>query len=133
MVVGRKGRRRSHELQTTPSSKDSAMTIASFAGLPLRPLRSVLLAASLALLIISSGAVYAQDKDPVVAKVDGVEIRHSDPAIAEQEAGQLPPMSPEAKQDYLVQISADLILVAKAAEDKKFADSPEFKQKMAFN
>src|SRR3974377_606555 len=78
MVVGRKGRRRSHELQTTPSSKDSAMTIASFAGLPLRPLRSVLLAASLALLIISSGAVYAQDKDPVVAKVDGVEIRQSD-------------------------------------------------------
>jgi len=109
------------------------MTIASFAGLPLRPLRSVLLAASLALLIISSGAVYAQDKDPVVAKVDGVEIRQSDLAIAEQEAGQLPPMSPEAKHDYLVQISADLILVAKSAEAKKFGDSDDFKRKLEFN
>ncbi len=108
------------------------MTIASFAGLPLRPLRSVLLAASLALLIDSSGAVYAQDKDPVVAKVDGVEIRQSDLAIAEQEAGQLPPMSPEAKHDYLVQISADLILVAKSAEAKKFGDSDDFKRKLEF-
>src|SRR3974390_242654 len=133
MVVGRKGRRRSQELQTTPFSKDSAMTIASFAGLPFRPLQSVLLAASLALLIISSGAVYAQDKDPVVAKVDGVEIRQSDLAIAEQEAGQLPPMSPEAKHDYLVQISADLILVAKSAEAKKFGDSDDFKRKLEFN
>jgi peptidyl-prolyl cis-trans isomerase C len=119
-------------LQTTPFSKDSAMTIASFAGLPLRPLRSVLLAASLALLITSSGAVYAQDKDPVVAKVDGVEIRQSDLAIAEQEAGQLPPMSPEAKHDYLVQISADLILVANSAEAKKFGDSDDFKRKLEF-
>ncbi|HEY4738572.1 MAG TPA: peptidylprolyl isomerase, partial [Xanthobacteraceae bacterium] len=109
------------------------MTIASFAGLPFRPLQSVLLAASLALLIISSGAVYAQDKDPVVAKVDGVEIRQSDLAIAEQEAGQLPPMSPEAKHDYLVQISADLILVAKFAEAKKFGDSDDFKRKLEFN
>ena len=109
------------------------MTIASFAGLPFRPLQSVLLAASLALLIISSGAVYAQDKDPVVAKVDGVEIRQSDLAIAEQEAGQLPPMSPEAKHDYLVQISADLILVAKSAEAKKFGDSDDFKRKLEFN
>ena len=109
------------------------MTIASFAGLPFRPLQSALLAASLALLIISSGAVYAQDKDPVVAKVDGVEIRQSDLAIAEQEAGQLPPMSPEAKHDYLVQISADLILVAKSAEAKKFGDSDDFKRKLEFN
>ena len=109
------------------------MTIASFAGLPFRPLQSALLAASLALLIISSGAVYAQDKDPVVAKVDGVEIRQSDLAIAEQEAGQLPPMSPEAKHDYLVQISADLILVAKFAEAKKFGDSDDFKRKLEFN
>ncbi len=89
--------------------------------------------ASLALLVAASAPLYAQDKDPVVAKVNGIEIRQSDLAIAEQEAGQLPPMSPDAKQDYLVQISADLILVSKAAEAKKFADKPEFKQKMEFN
>jgi peptidyl-prolyl cis-trans isomerase C len=90
--------------------------------------------ATLALLAAPTGPLFAQDaaKDPVVAKVDGIEIHQSDLAIAEEEAGQLPPMSPEAKQDYLVQISADLILVAKAAEAKKFGDSADFKRKMEF-
>jgi len=41
-------------------------------------------------------------------------------------------MSPEAKQDYLVQFVADMILVSKAAEDKKFGDTPEFKRKVEF-
>ena len=91
--------------------------------------------ATLALLAVPTGPLFAQDaaKDPVVAKVNGIEIRQSDLAIAEQEAGQLPPMSPEAKQDYLVQISTDLILVAKAAEAKKFGDTADFKRKMEFN
>jgi peptidyl-prolyl cis-trans isomerase C len=91
--------------------------------------------AILALLAAPSGPLFAQDaaKDPVVAKVNGIEIRQSDLAIAEEEAGQMPAMSPEAKQDYLVQISADLILVAKAAEAKKFGDSADFKRKMEFN
>ena len=91
--------------------------------------------ATLALLAAPSGSLFAQDaaKDPVVAKVNGIEIRQSDLAIAEEEAGQLPAMSPEAKQDYLVQISGDLILVAKAAEAKKFGDTASFKRKMEFN
>ena len=91
--------------------------------------------ATLALLAAPSGQLFAQDaaKDPVVAKVNGIEIRQSDLAIAEEEAGQLPAMSPEAKKDYLVQISADLILVAKAAEAKKFGDTAAFKRKMEFN
>jgi peptidyl-prolyl cis-trans isomerase C len=41
-------------------------------------------------------------------------------------------MSPEAKQDYLVQFVADMILVSKAAQDKKFGDSPDFKRKLEF-
>jgi peptidyl-prolyl cis-trans isomerase C len=104
----------------------------SLSGSPLSPRRTALLA-SLALLLASGASLYAQDTDPLVAKVNGVEIHQSDLAIAEQEAGQLPPMSPEAKQDYLVQISADLILVAKAAEAKKFGDTADFKRKMEFN
>ena len=44
----------------------------------------------------------------------------------------MPPMSPDAKQDYLVQFTADMMLVAKAAEDKKMGDTPEFKRKLAF-
>jgi peptidyl-prolyl cis-trans isomerase C len=102
------------------------MTISLFA----RPAGS--LAATLALLLVVAGPVAAQDKDPLIAKVNGTEIHQSDLAVAEQEAGQLPPMSPDAKQDYLVQFMADMILVSKAAEAKKMGDGAEFKRKVAF-
>jgi peptidyl-prolyl cis-trans isomerase C len=42
-------------------------------------------------------------------------------------------MSPEQKQDYLVQFMADMVLVSKAAEDKKLGDTPDFKRKLAFS
>ncbi len=108
------------------------MTISVPAGIPIRPKSGGLLAASLALLIVSTAPLYAQDKDPLVAKVNGVEVHQSDLTVAEDEAGQIPPMSPEAKQDYLVQFVADMILVSKAAEDKKFGDTPDFKRKVEF-
>ena len=108
------------------------MTISAPAGIPIQPKSGGLLAAGLALLIVSTAPLYAQDKDPLVAKVNGVEVHQSDLAVAEEEAGQIPPMSPEAKQDYLVQFVADMILVSKAAEDKKFGDTPEFKRKVDF-
>src|SRR5471032_3324213 len=92
-----------------------------------------ILAATLALLLVSAAPLHAQGKDPLVAKVNGVEIHQSDLAVAEEEAGQIPPMTPEAKQDYLVQFMADMILVSKAAETKKLGDGPEFKRKLAFN
>jgi peptidyl-prolyl cis-trans isomerase C len=102
------------------------MTISLFA----RP--AGILAATLALLLVAAGPVAAQDKDPLIAKVNGIEIHQSDLAVAEEEAGQIPPMSPEAKKDYLVQFMADMILVSKAAEAKKMGDSAEFKRKVAF-
>ena len=89
--------------------------------------------AALALLLVSAAPLLAQDKDPVVAKVNGTDIRQSDINFAEEEAGQLPPMSPEQKQDYLVQFMADMILVSKTADDKKLGDTPDFKRKLAFN
>ena len=106
------------------------MTISIFAG------RTGILAAnltvSLALLLAAAGPVAAQDKNPLIAKVNGTEIHQSDMAAAEEEAGQIPPMSPEAKQDYLVQFMADMILVAKVAEDKKMGDTAEFKKHLDF-
>jgi peptidyl-prolyl cis-trans isomerase C len=108
------------------------MTISAPAGIPIRSTSGGLLAASLALMIVSTAPLYAQDKDPLVAKVNGVEVHQSDLTVAEEEAGQIPPMSPEAKQDYLVQFVADMILVSKAAEDKNLADTPEFKRKSDF-
>ncbi len=100
-----------------------------------RPRRAgpVILAATLALLLaLPAGPLRAQDKDPLVAKVNGTEIHQSDLAVAEEEAGQIPPMSPDAKQDYLVQFMADMILVSKAAEAKKMGDSADFKRRLAF-
>jgi peptidyl-prolyl cis-trans isomerase C len=88
------------------------------------------LAAGLALLLAGAAPSFADD--PVVAKVNGIELHQSDLAIAEEEAGQLPPMSPDAKKDYLVQFMADMMVVSKAAEDKKMGDTPEFKAKLEF-
>src|ERR1041384_5080296 len=106
------------------------MTISVPAGSPVRSRQAGFYAALLALLVMTAGPVGAQDKDPVIAKVNGIEIHQSDLAVAEDEAGQIPAMSPEAKQDYLVQFVADMILASKAAQDKKFADTPDFKRKL---
>lgn len=106
------------------------MTISHLAGLKISLIRTGAIAA--ALMMLAGGPATAQDKDPVVAKVNGTEIHQSDLAVAEEEAGQLPPMSPDAKKDYLVQFISDMILVSKAAEAKKMGDTPEFKKKVAF-
>jgi peptidyl-prolyl cis-trans isomerase C len=84
-----------------------------------------------ALMAIPLTGAFAQS-DPVVAKVDGAEIKQSDLKAAEDEIGQqLPPLGEEAKRDYLVTYVADMMLVAKAAEKRKLGDTPEFKQKLA--
>jgi peptidyl-prolyl cis-trans isomerase C len=111
------------------------MTISLTAGCPAPLRRAALLAATLALLAVPAEPLFAQSaagQDPVVATVNGMEIHESDLAVAEEEAGQLPPMSPDAKKDYLVQFLADMALVSKAAEDKKLADNTAFKSKLAF-
>src|SRR5262245_54303275 len=83
--------------------------------------RMIRLLAAFALPVVLAMPACAQSSsDPVVAKVNGVEIKASDLAIAEEEIGQnMPPMPPEGKRDYLVRYVSDMILVAKAAEDKK--------------
>ena len=92
--------------------------------------RAAAIAAGLVLLIAAGAPAFADD--PVLAKVNGTEIHQSDLTVAEEEAGQLPPMSPDAKKDYLVQFMTDMILVSKAAQDKKLGDTPEFKAKLDF-
>jgi peptidyl-prolyl cis-trans isomerase C len=108
------------------------MTSLFFAGTPAPVRRAGILAASLALLLGVAAQAFAQDKDPVVATVNGMAIHQSDLNVAEEEAGQLPPMSPEAKKDYLIQFVTDMTLLTQAAEAKKLGDSDEFKQKLAF-
>ena len=118
------------------------MTLPFPAGRPALLRRTGFLAVALALWMLPAGPTWAQgvqgaqapqgDADPVVAKVNGIDIRQSDLAAIEEEAGQIPPMLPSAKTDYLVQFMADMILITKAAEDKKLGDDPEFKKKLEF-
>lgn len=82
-------------------------------------------------LSVSLTAASAQS-DPVVAKVNGMEIKQSDLTAAEEEIGaQLPPMAPEARREYLVTYVTDMLLVAKAAEDRKLGETEDFKRKLA--
>jgi peptidyl-prolyl cis-trans isomerase C len=60
-------------------------------------------------------------------------VRQSDLAMAEEDlGGNIPQMTPEAKREYLITFVGDMLLVAKAAEAKKVADTNEFKQKLAY-
>jgi peptidyl-prolyl cis-trans isomerase C len=87
-----------------------AFAIALFASLPLR----------------------AED-NPVLAKVNGSEIRQSDVTLAEEELGpSLAQMDPATKKENVLAFLIDMKIVAKAAEDKKVEDRPEFKSRLAF-
>jgi peptidyl-prolyl cis-trans isomerase C len=100
---------------------------------PLRRLAAGLIAAGCVALSASFAPAGAQTADPVVARVNGSEIRASDVALAEEELGaQLPAMSGEAKHDYIVTYLADTMLVAQAADKKKIGDSDAFKRRLAF-
>lgn len=109
------------------------MMTSLLSGRPAFTRRAGLIASTLALLMMAAGPLRAEDaKDPLIAKVNGVEIHQSDLDLAETEAGQIPPMPPAAKRDYLVQFLADVILVSKAAEAKKLEDTPAFKKRLEF-
>ncbi|MBN9583827.1 MAG: peptidylprolyl isomerase [Afipia sp.] len=84
--------------------------------------------------VLGSGLpVRAQDANPVLAKVNGAEIRQSDLAVAEEELGpSLQQMDPATRRENLISFLIDMKIVAKAAETKKVADSNEFKQRLAF-
>ncbi len=108
------------------------MSFSFAAGVPAILRRIGVTATAIALLAGFSAPSFAQDKDSLVAKVNGTEIHQSDLKAAEEEAGQLPPMSPEQKQDYMVQFMTDMTLLTEAAEAKKMGQNDEFKRKLEF-
>ena len=88
------------------------------------------------MLLASGGFAFAQTPaaDPVIAKVNGVDIHQSDLALAEEDIGQNMPVKDEAgRRDYLINYLADMILLSKAAEAKKVQDTPDFKRREAFS
>src|ERR1700716_453792 len=87
----------------------------------------------LALVLLAGLPVRAQEANPVLAKVNGAEIRQSDLALAEEELGpSLAQMDPATKKDSVLSFLIDMKIVAKAAEDKKIDNNEEFKKRLAF-
>ncbi len=90
-------------------------------------------ASCLALALLSGSAARAEDANPVLAKVNGAEIHQSDVALAEEElAPSLAQMDPATRKENVLAFLIDMKIVAKAAEDKKIAEQPDFKKKLDF-
>jgi peptidyl-prolyl cis-trans isomerase C len=76
----------------------------------------------------------AEDASAVVARTNGVDIRESDLAFAEEEIGaNMPQMGPDQKRDYLITYLSDVILLSQAAEKQKLADNADVQRRLAFD
>jgi peptidyl-prolyl cis-trans isomerase C len=100
---------------------------------PAGPWRCALLAGALILSMPLAVSAQAPAADPVVAKVDGVDIHESDVALAEEELGASLPQdaTPEARRNYLVTHLVDMILLSRAAEEQGLSGSDDFKRRFA--
>src|SRR5712671_5623107 len=99
----------------------------------LRGLACAAVTGCLAMVLLSGLPVRAEEANPVLAKVNGAEIRASDVALAEEELGpSLAQMDPAAKKENVLAFLIDMKIVAKEAEDKKIADRDDFKTRLAF-
>src|SRR6195256_3661653 len=96
-------------------------------------LASAAVTGCLAMVLLAGLPVRAQEANPVLAKVNGSEIRQSDVALAEEELGpSLAQMDPATKKDNVLSFLIDMKIVAKAAEAKKIEERDDFKARLAF-
>lgn len=94
---------------------------------------SSVLGGCLAAVLLVGTPVHADDANPVLAKVNGSEIRQSDVNLAAEELGpSLAQMDPAAKQENVLSFLIDMKIIAKAAEEKKVENSEDFKKRLAF-
>jgi peptidyl-prolyl cis-trans isomerase C len=90
------------------------------------------LALAVVVLAAPSTIVRAQESDPVVARANGVDIRQSDLALAEDEVGaSMPQMPPDQKREYLITYLADIIVLSQAADQQKLGDRDDVKHRIA--
>src|SRR3979411_182393 len=96
-------------------------------------LASAAVTGCLAMVLFAALPLRAEDANPVLAKVNGAEIRQSDLALAEEELGpSLAQMDPATKKDNVLAFLIDMKIVSTAAEDKKGENNDEFKKRLAF-
>src|SRR3982075_4596954 len=95
-------------------------------------LASATVTGCLAMVLFAALPLRAEDANPVLAKVNGAEIRQSDLALAEEELGpSLAQMDPATKKDSVLSFLIDMKIVSKAAEDKKVENNEDFKKRLA--
>src|SRR5712672_934153 len=96
-------------------------------------LASAAVTGCLAMVLFAGVPLRAEEANPVLAKVNGSEIRKSDLVLAEEELGpSLAQMDPATKKENVLSFLIDMKIVAKAAEDKKVEDSQEFRKRLDF-
>lgn len=102
-------------------------------SLSLIPL-SLALILGVALTVGAPHFAQAQKKDdPVLARVNGVEIKQSDLDIAEADVGQsLQVQEPNARREALLAYMIDLTALAQSAATKKLDAAPDFAQRLAY-
>jgi len=96
----------------------------------------VLMSAALLLLPIGIYSALSEtaDNDPVVARVNGVDIHESDVAFADEEVGANMPSVPAAeRRESLVKYVIDMNVLAQAAEKQKVTDRADVKRRLAFD
>jgi peptidyl-prolyl cis-trans isomerase C len=97
------------------------------------PLARALGALALAAFLLAPTVAGAQDSDTVIARVNGVDIRQSDLAVAEDEIGSnMPQMTPDQKREYFVTYLSDVVILAQAAEKQNVPDRDDVKHRIAF-
>ncbi len=81
----------------------------------------------------SSSSSGGSASDPVVARVNGMDIRESDLTMAEDDLGaELQQLPPEHRREQLISYVADVMLAAQAAEARKLQNTDGFRQREAF-
>ena len=116
-----------------PSNSTAAASCRAAASSSTSRYRRAAYAFGVSVVMIAAGFAYAQApaSDPVIARVNGVDVHQSDVAIAEEDLGRdVPGNDEQAKREYVINYITDLMLIAKVAEARKIPDTPEFKQRM---
>ncbi len=97
------------------------------------PLRFVLgLAVALLIPAASAAPALAEDPGQVIARVNGVDIKAGDLALADEDVGSNLPMTGDARRDYLTRYLTDMQVIVQAADAKKLGDNEDFKRHLAY-
>jgi peptidyl-prolyl cis-trans isomerase C len=86
-------------------------------------------AGCLAMIVLAGSPVRAEDANPILAKVNGAEIRQSDFNLAEEELGpSLAQMDPTTKKKKVLSFLINMKIVAESADGKKLENDEDFNE-----